>query len=413
MQEAVPELAALLEGYFYDGWQEHYPDQESVIGDFVRGQPLTEAEAALVEVERVRRLCLDKEHLVAIVRRSLSESPAPAFVARVDPHWLDWLATALAAQIVAARARRVFMPGPGMRTLRFPADRSLGTLLRDDPETPPRRESDRWLGPQWEELGEARGDVTVPNEVRLTLVADGAAAQDLSPLLALEADALYGLHLQSLAVTDAHAVYLSGLTGLRALWLPLTRLTNAGLTFVQGLGLLEEVLVGPSAVTNPVLPYLRDRTTLRRVLFNDAYVTDEGLAALVGCTALQALRLTRTSVGDAGVAHLQYMADMRLLELTRTRITDAGLAHLRSMSELCVLMLALTSITDAGLAHLRGLRSLTSLDLSGTRVGDAGLQQLHELSNLRLLYVANTRVTSRGTAALRRALPRCALSGGI
>jgi hypothetical protein len=133
------------------------------------------------------------------------------------------------------------------RQIRFPMDRSIGTLWVRDRDFHPD------LYAFWEPLGEARGTVAVPSGKELRLVVSPQAATDLSPLATLQSDDLQYLQLSGTRVTNAGLSHLRGLTGLRVLWLYDTPISDAGLVHLQGLsGLrvlnLRSTLVSPAAV---------------------------------------------------------------------------------------------------------------------------------------------------------------------
>ena len=207
------------------------------------------------------------------------------------------------------------------RVVQFPSDRSLGTL------------SVRRAGAEvWEEHGEARGAVQVPEGASLRLrVAPPAALQELARL----------------GPDDLQEVELFGI--LTSDWIP-------------------EEEVGLAALTR--------LTGLQRLDLSCTEVTDVGLVHLAQLTALHELNLWETEVTDAGLAHLIALTQLQHLNLNNAGITDAGLAHLAALTQLQWLNLGGTRVTDAGLRHLAGLTQLQWLDLWGTRVTDAGLLQL-------------------------------------
>lgn len=92
------------------------------------------------------------------------------------------------------------------RVLRFPPDRSMGILYV------PRRS-------YYEELEswEARGNVTVPTEKKLTLDISDEASADLSPFAALAPDDLQALSLAHSSVSNVELRHIGKLTGLQEL----------------------------------------------------------------------------------------------------------------------------------------------------------------------------------------------------
>ncbi|MHC4732965.1 MAG: TlpA disulfide reductase family protein [Planctomycetota bacterium] len=97
----------------------------------------------------------------------------------------------------------------GERTISFPADVSMGKLgVRDWGSTE---------AGDWTDLGEARGEVTVPagKELRLKVFPENSG--DLSPLVALGPSDLQSLVLDNTKVGDADLAHVKGLTSLRSL----------------------------------------------------------------------------------------------------------------------------------------------------------------------------------------------------
>ena len=114
---------------------------------------------------------------------------------------------------------------------------------------------------------------------------------------------------------------------------------------------------------------------------------------------------------DAELEPLKGSARLSIL-LVGGEVTDAGLEHLNGLPQLKELYLFSTAVTDAGLIHLKGLNALRKLCISGTPITDSGLKHLEGLTQLEGLSFAETRVTEDGVRNLRRALPKCELSGG-
>lgn len=260
------------------------------------------------------------------------------------------------------------MSATAARTVRFPADRSLGTLrvldmgaLSVERAWHWRKSPDTW---QWQVLGEARGEVTVPPGMALRLFAREAALDDPSLLASLGPGDLQSLGLRGPRVTDATLQAVGRLTGLVEL-----------------------------------------------DLFDTA--VDAGLAHLHGLRGLRKLDASRTvaagppGVSDAGAEHLRHLVSLEWLGLRGTRVGDATLAALEGLGRLQYLDLRATGVTDAGLAHLRGLTELRYLDLSYAEVRGPGLTHLEGLHRLEVL-----RLHVRGAllvnhlARLKRALPR-------
>ena len=127
------------------------------------------------------------------------------------------------------------------------------------------------------------------------------------------------------------------------------------------------------------------------------------------------LQGTGTSI-DAELVHLKALEDrlgkLESLNLGIALITDTGLAHLKDLTNLKDLRIDGNKISDAGLAHLKNLTKLELLNLRMTPITDEGLVHIKGLANLQELDLGFTYVTDAGVAELRKALPKCSISGG-
>lgn len=202
------------------------------------------------------------------------------------------------------------------RILSFPTDHSVGKLNMSN--------RGGWTSDDtWQDIGEARGDVTVPRNKKLQLDANRQASSDLSFLDALEPDDLYTV-LNLSNVDDNELLHISQLTELHSLDLRMSRISDAGLVHIQNL------------------------------------------------TSLVALGLSNTNVGNEGMKYLQGLKELKRLFLSVTQVGDLGLSYLRELTELEDLNLMNTNVSDAGLNHLKGMRKLERLTLVSTHVSEVG-----------------------------------------
>ncbi|CAM4522598.1 hypothetical protein [Corallococcus exiguus] len=111
------------------------------------------------------------------------------------------------------------------RALRFPSDRSVGWL--------------RARGPQWPDmphgilLGDARGDIPVPDDCAPRLLVESTAARDLSFLSPLQPGDLDALELTQTQVTDEQLRHVPHLSGPRRLSLSDTDVTDRALMHLR------------------------------------------------------------------------------------------------------------------------------------------------------------------------------------
>ncbi len=241
----------------------------------------------------------------------------------------------------------------------------------------------------WEHLGEAQGDILVPpgKELRLLVTSD-----DLSPLAAIQPDALHTLDLMTaylLPITEpkpAPAFYFY------------PPIKDSQLAHVARLAELEDLSIAAYNVTDTGMKYLSALTNLKQLSLIEAeQVTDAGISHLSTLTWLEVLSISGAlQVRDAGMVHLRPLRRLKKLNLAGTRVTDEGLMHLARLTVLEELDLWGTDVTGAGLAHLTGLPRLRLLNLPESSVTSADLVHISRLTSLESLYLWKTEVSDEG-----------------
>ncbi|GLI38527.1 hypothetical protein KI811_10245 [Geobacter hydrogenophilus] len=168
-------------------------------------------------------------------------------------------------------------PTGTFRTVRFPADRLLGTLFVRE------RNSGSFL--DWKRLGEATGDVAVPAGKGLRLDVREGAVADLDLLGTLQADDLQACFLYGIA--DDDLTHILRLTGIKELYLSGEGITGEGIVHLLELKNLERIYLYDTRVTDAGLASLKYLPRLRSLTISNAPVTDGGLdrlrLALPGC----------------------------------------------------------------------------------------------------------------------------------
>jgi len=285
------------------------------------------------------------------------------------------------------------------RTIRFPADRSVGKLSlarQDDSNWYPYLRRICWVywgywG--WEYLCEAKGNVTVPAgaKVKLTLSANGAS--DLSWVAELGADDLYALSTGSIGYVegtkfrDTDLQHLSGLTGLRELMLPHVPVSDRGLRAIEAFRSLKLLWLRSPRVGNAGVKRVAKLKSLETLSLYADRLSDAGLAHLSELKSLKQLSLTIANVRGPGLEHLARLPSLRHLGCGGEELGDTHLAHLKDATSLRALRIQASSITDEGLAHVSNLTQLEYLDLWHTHVTDAGLVHLKPLRSLKRLNI--------------------------
>ena len=337
-----------------------------------------------------------------------------------------WVALSVALGTVALSALGAFElvyaeadgeTDPARRTIRFPADRSVGKLSLARQDEPSWYRSHHrpvyWGNWGWDYLCEAKGSVTVPAgaKVKLTLHADGAS--DLSWVTELGADDLYALTTDPAGRSggskfgDADLRRLSALTGLKELVLIDVRLSDRGLRAIEALSSLKLLWLRSAQVGDAGLAHLAKLKSLETLSLHTERLSDAGLAHLSKLASLKQLNLTIANVRGPGLEHLAKLPSLRYLSAGPKGFGDIHLAHLKDATSLRGLRLLATSVTDEGLVHLSKLTGLEYLDLGRTQVTDAGLVHLKPLRSLKRLNIrrpprdrSNRPFTAKGMALL-------------
>jgi hypothetical protein len=331
------------------------------------------------------------------------------------------LATCLLVGAVRADEITLFEPGvrgAGTKVLHFPYDQCVGNLYVP-PESVSTWDQKRVCPHNWEHVGAARGDVTVPGDraVQLTVwlrprpgdlvglsaqdrrvhqmgVANRARVdpEDLSGLSALGPDDLFWLRVYPLVPRrDADRLVLEPirrLTGLQMLTLESTGVTPKGMEHLRALRSLRGVVLSRErSIGNAGLAILKDLPALE-YLDLDTGVTDAGLKQVAQAGSIRWLRIRTGGFWGPGLAELAKMPRLeRLCIHGTTPISDRHLQYLEPLTHLKSLTLwgVADPLTDASLASIGKLRSLEELHfiITSPRFTPAGIAQLKDLKKLR------------------------------
>jgi beta-lactamase regulating signal transducer with metallopeptidase domain/thiol-disulfide isomerase/thioredoxin len=270
------------------------------------------------------------------------------------------------------------------RVLIFPEDQAVGVVYSRTPQ-PARQSLDPYN--DWQQLAEARGEVTVPSGHEVRIDVNDTGSKDLTWMESLQPTDVRVLLMQRTSVNDAGLRHVGRLTGLAAIDLLQTRITDEGIVHLAGLKELRFLHLDGVVVANEGFG-----------------VGDAGLAVLAKLPHLDFLSVSRSNVTDGGMGHLRGHPSIRFLYLGGTKVSDEGLKVIASLPRLEHLSLGAydegANITDDGLTHLAGLTNLKSLNLSGTEVTNEGLKRLQGLTGLEELNLDETNVSADGLANL-------------
>lgn len=300
-------------------------------------------------------------------------------------------------------------PPAAKRILHFPADRAVG-ILETRPVQPASYRTSLF-DPDWQQAGEARGDVAVDRDADVKLHVSKAASTDLSFLSKLDSGDVQVLGLFRTDADDEGMRHVGRLTGLKALDLRDVRITDEGvrhLGALKGLHLLHfQIRQGPIGVPRGLdLLRIQEAFGAKERLVG---ISDAGLRALAlaRMPELQALFLTGCPVTDEGMEALALLKSLRFVDLGETRVWDTGLEQLAKLPQLTELRVGGgrdsrvgSRVSDAGLRHIGSLTRLRALSIRGERITNAGLRHLERLKELETLTIEETSINESGLALL-------------
>jgi beta-lactamase regulating signal transducer with metallopeptidase domain/thiol-disulfide isomerase/thioredoxin len=254
--------------------------------------------------------------------------------------------------------------------LEFPEDRSVGNIM-----VRPETDTYDWTIAQdkavsnWEEFGEAKGLVVIPDGkvARLTVKADEKPA-DLVFLDTLHPDSLAVLDVAKTSISDDALVHVARLTGLKALNLEQTKVTDAGIKSLAPLTQLEWLSLKITEVTG-----------------NDA--------GLENFAKLKHLYFSSNEIRDSALIPLERLADLQVLCLDWSKVTREGLQHLQGLKQLRSLSLDSVPIRDKDFEVLGAIESLQVLNLSETHITDASMAIIKQMPNIKVRSINDTLIT--------------------
>lgn len=409
-----PNLSSLCSGWFFWNWRKSFGTAETAIAGFVKQHDLPTGLAAITEIDHLLDLARSEKELDGIWRNDLECFAKRGREYQTWTNWLHWAQAILRREVELAGARRRLSPGSGTRTLRFPADRSVGILRQYDPQ------GVRLIGPvssissyrswmleplrlglverhynhiigypdpgMWEFFSLAQGVVVVSEDSPLQLLITENGGWDPSPLPVRE-----------LAARPT-----------------IPRLAPIDLTFLEELGhdALDGLQIHNTDLIGWGLGPIEHLTGLRCLVLRQQRVADSDLSLLGKHSHLEVVFLGHGAQGvsDNGLKHLEGCTALRTLVLSGTKVTDRGLGYLRGCTEMAELHLNDTKVGAQHLTWITDMRRLQHLELRQTQVGRLGLARLAKLGSLRRLVISSPHLDAADLADLRIALPHCQVS---
>jgi hypothetical protein len=290
-------------------------------------------------------------------------------------------AAALATVAIFASAATA-APSGKVRTIDFPAGRSVGTLAVAHFDDFGELSEDFLLGP-------AAGKVRVPADKLIAFNLNFHGAEDLSFLNKLAPDDLAIINLSNggrgFEIPDRDYVHLGRLTGLQAVNL---EDSEAGSQALQAVGKLPNLIM------------LNLGTTLIR---------DDDLKAIAVLKKLRFLDLNYNQLSDAALVHFQGLTELRKFKGRRCGFTGVGMKNFANARHMRYLLIGDNRIGD-GLAVLPVLPELEQVEIGDCEAGDRTLVSLSRDLKLTGIYASYGHYSRTGLEALAKLPNLTALS---
>ncbi len=227
-------------------------------------------------------------------------------------------------------------------------------------------------------LGEAKGVLTIPRDVRIYLIPSYEVLEKPEALRTVAPDSFYAISFgrTSLLANVVKVIpFLKHLTGLQQLQVVGAELKDDHLTSLKSLINLESIGLGCNEIEGRCFKELKPLSRLSKLDLTFNPLTPVAFTYISQFKNLEVLRLSRCGVTDSAIKELTKLPKLRLLTLNRANITAKGLANLKDMKSLRVLNLTDTNLSVQDLLVLKGLQ-LHSLDLPGTKYSTSELDLL-------------------------------------
>lgn len=274
---------------------------EEILHEWEQGPEMVSGVDIAMELVRViRQIARAQQNMYAVICKidELKATDIYIFKQKVEESGLDGvdLMAEMAASVdldIARTKRRLAalrgdqetaeeQNGPPLETrlIRFPSDRSCGTLYERNQGSVDYRE--------WQRLGSARGarEVQLGKAVRLDV--KGSSASELSFLTQQQPDDLQALFMYD--IDDSALSHLAHLSGLQELYLSNTTVSDEGLRQLAPLHGLRRLYIYHTDISDTGLSNLTALSGLKWLTCSGTGITEEGLAgfrqALPGCRAV-------------------------------------------------------------------------------------------------------------------------------
>lgn len=246
--------------------------------------------------------------------------------------------------------------GDDAKRLKFPADRSLGSLYTLATTLDNGRDTDNMA----QYLAPAKGEVAIPNGGRaVELVVNAAAIRNPQLLDSVNSKGLKAIKITVAAMEKGDATagsvlaHIGGLTGLELLNLDRSDACDADIEKLPVLKSLKSISLFCAPISGHCFPSLKRFPELALLEVDNCPLEKEYWKFLPELPSLTELRVS-TTVSDSELTQISKCKKLRVLHLGHG-LTDKNISILRDLPNLEQLHIKRSQVTLAGISKLRGM----------------------------------------------------------
>jgi hypothetical protein len=243
-----------------------------------------------------------------------------------------------------------------MRTLNFPADRTMGNLNLLGAFAP-YNEGYADIRPP---LGKARGAVKAPATAKVRLQLSYDAGEDAAPLLKVNCPALVSIDCRNVeSVNDKTVQVLSQMKDLEEIKLNNASITDKALEYLTALPKLVSLDVMRTDITNQGIPYLWRMHQLKVLSLGFNVVSDQEMEKIDQLPNLEYLNVSRCGLSDEALKYVARLKHLDRLDIAdNKKITDKGVEYLTACPNLSTIMMQSTGIDRNVVKSLKRIKKL-------------------------------------------------------
>jgi hypothetical protein len=211
----------------------------------------------------------------------------------------------------------------------------------------------------------ARGRLTFPPGTRTLLKVSYDGAQHLSDLTKLDPNALFGINMKRLEVTDDDLKYVAKLTGLHHIELEGTDITTKGIVNLEPLKNLQFLGCDKTLIRGDAMKSIAKHLQLENLVIGHNDLDDDNLKYLTVLKKVSNLQIDNIHLSNKGLEIVLKLPLLTVLKISgNNRISDASIAMLQN-TKIKSLNVQTTGVGPRSLPYFLKFPCLKQLKLEG------------------------------------------------